>query len=382
MRKNHETTDLLAVIRKSKKPMTADQIAKAAKTLRNRAAPFLKLMVNNGQILELRDDEQSAPKFVVNLELSSAIAPAATTPAKPPVKPAAAKAAAKAKTGTAAKAPTAAKASAGTTATSNVHQLRPSDKPATVATPLTGEDKRMEILRLLAIKPMMKSEIVQKLGDVEGLLKEMKAEGLVTDSYIISDYTWELTDEAYAKYPELLNPVAPEAPPAPVAAPAAKATEQASLPLEAPATAPAPAPKAPAAKKPAPAPKAPAAKKAAPAPKAPAAKPAAAAAAAAAPAPAPAPAPEPVAQAPAAAPKAGEINPLSELSMTVAAVVEKLFQERLGDLAAELESKNKQIEESQQLITEIAAGITECTDAFQVAISALNKFAAKINKLA
>ena len=378
MRKNHETTDLLAVIRKSKKPMTADQIAKAAKTLRNRAAPFLKLMVNNGQILELRDDEQSAPKFVVNLESAAAIAPAATTPAKPPVKPAAAKAgAAKAKTGTAAKAPTAAKASAGTSATSNVHQLRPSDKPATVATPLTGEDKRMEILRLLAIKPMMKSEIVQKLGDVEGLLKEMKAEGLVTDSYIISDYTWELTDEAYAKYPELLNPVAPEAPPAPVAAPAAKATEQASLPLEAPATAPAPAPKAPAAKKPAPAPKAPAAKKPAPAPKAPAAKPAAAAAA-----PAPAPAPAPVAQAPAAAPKAGEINPLSELSMTVAAVVEKLFQERLGDLAAELESKNKQIEESQQLITEIAAGITECTDAFQVAISALNKFAAKINKLA
>jgi hypothetical protein len=366
MRKNHETTDLLAVIRKSKKPMTADQIAKAAKTLRNRAAPFLKLMVSNGQILELRDDEQSAPKFVVNLESAGAIAPAATTPAKPPVKPAAAKAgAAKAKTGTAAKAPTAAKASAGTSATSNVHQLRPSDKPATAATPLTGEDKRMEILRLLAIKPMMKSEIVQKLGDVEGLLKEMKAEGLVTDSYIISDYTWELTDEAYAKYPELLNPVAPEAPPAPVAAPAAKATEQASLPLEAPATAPAPAPKAPAAKKPA------------PAPKAPAAKPAAAAAA-----PAPAPAPAPVAQAPAAAPKAGEINPLSELSMTVAAVVEKLFQERLGDLAAELESKNKQIEESQQLITEIAAGITECTDAFQVAISALNKFAAKINKLA
>jgi 2-oxoglutarate dehydrogenase E2 component (dihydrolipoamide succinyltransferase) len=323
-------------------------------------------MVSNGQILELRDDEQSAPKFVVNLESAGAIAPAATTPAKPPVKPAAAKAgAAKAKTGTAAKAPTAAKASAGTSATSNVHQLRPSDKPATAATPLTGEDKRMEILRLLAIKPMMKSEIVQKLGDVEGLLKEMKAEGLVTDSYIISDYTWELTDEAYAKYPELLNPVAPEAPPAPVAAPAAKATEQASLPLEAPATAPAPAPKAPAAKKPA------------PAPKAPAAKPAAAAAA-----PAPAPAPAPVAQAPAAAPKAGEINPLSELSMTVAAVVEKLFQERLGDLAAELESKNKQIEESQQLITEIAAGITECTDAFQVAISALNKFAAKINKLA
>ena len=369
MRKNHETTDLLAVIRKSKKPMTADQIAKAAKTLRNRAAPFLKLMVSNGQILELRDDEQSAPKFVVNLESAAAIAPAATTPAKPPVKPAAAKAgAAKAKTGTAAKAPTAAKASAGTSATSNVHQLRPSDKPATVATPLTGEDKRMEILRLLAIKPMMKSEIVQKLGDVEGLLKEMKAEGLVTDSYIISDYTWELTDEAYAKYPELLNPVAPEAPPAPVAAPAAKATEQASLPLEAPATAPAAAKKAQTAKKPAPAPKA-------PAPKAPAAKPAAAAAA-------PAPAPAPVAQAPAAAPKAGEINPLSELSMTVAAVVEKLFQERLGDLAAELESKNKQIEESQQLITEIAAGITECTDAFQVAISALNKFAAKINKLA
>lgn len=367
MRKNHETTDLLAVLRKSKKPMTADQIAKAAKTLRNRAAPFLKLMVSNGQILELRDDEQSAPKFVVNLESADAIAPAATTPAKAPAKPAAAKAgAAKAKTGTAAKTPTAAKASAATTATSNVHQLRPSDKPAPAApvtSPVTGEDKRMEILRLLAVQPMMKSEIVQKLGDVEGLLKELKAEGLVTDSYIISDYTWELTEEAYAKYPELLNPVepvAPEAAPAAVAAPAAKATEQASLPLEAPASAPAAAPKAAAAKKPA-----------APAPKPPAAKPAAAK-----------PAPAAVAQAPAAAPTAGEINPLSELSMTVAAVVEKLFQERLGDMAAELESKNKQIEENQQLITEIAAGITECTDAFQVAISALNKFAAKISKLA
>lgn len=367
MRKNHETTDLLAVIRKSKKPMTADQIAKAAKTLRHRAAPFLKLMVSNGQILELKEDEQSAPKFVVNLESADASAPAAVAPAKPPVKPAAAKAgAAKTKATSAAKAPTAAKASATKSTTSNVHQLRPSDKPAatTVASTATGEDKRMEILRLLAVQPMMKSEIVQKLGDVEGLLKEMKAEGLVADSYIISDYTWELTEEAYAKYPELLNPVEPvavEAAPAPVAAPAAKTTEQASLPLEAPASAPTAAPKAPAAKKPAPAPKAPAAKPAA-----------------VAPAPAPAPAP----QAPAAAPVAGEINPLSELSMTVAAVVEKLFQERLGDMAAELESKNKQIEENQQLITEIAAGITECTDAFQVAISALNKFAAKISKLA
>lgn len=366
MRKNHETTDLLAVIRKSKKPMTADQIAKAAKTLRNRAAPFLKLMVSNGQILELRDDDQAAPKFVVNLESADASAPAATTPVKPPVKPAAAKAgAAKTKTSTAAKAPAAAKASGTAPATSNVHQIRPSDKPAAapVASAATVEDKRMEILRLLAVQPMMKSEIVQKLGDVEGLLKEMKAEGLVTDSYIISDYTWELTEEAYAKYPELLNPVEPvaqEAAPAAVAAPAAKATEQASLPLEAPAAAPAAAPKAAAAKKPA-----------APAPKAPATKPAAAA-----------PAPAPVAQAPAAAPVAGEVNPLSELSLTVAAVVEKLFKERLGDMAAELESKNKQIEESQQLITEIAAGITECTDAFQAAIGALNKFAAKISKLA
>jgi chemotaxis protein histidine kinase CheA len=182
---------------------------------------------------------------------------------------------------------------------------------------------------------------------------------LVTDSYIISDYTWELTEEAYVKYPELLNPVepvAPEAAPAPVAAPAAKATEQASLPLEAPARAATAAPKAPAAKKPA-----------APAPKPPAAKPAAVAA--------------PAAQAPAAAPAPGEISPLSELSRTVAEVVEKLFQERLGDMAAELESKNRQIEENQQLFTEIAAGLTECTDAFQVAISALNKFAAKISKL-
>lgn len=371
MRKNHETTDLLAVIRKSKKPMTADQIAKAAKTQRNRAAPFLKLMISNGQILELREDDQAAPKFVVNLESAEASAPAATTPVKPPVKPAAAKAgASKAKAGTAAKAPTAAKATT-TSGASNVHQLRPSDKPASVApaaSPATGKDMRMEILRLLAVQPMMKSDIVQKLGDVEGLLKELKAEGLVTDSYIISDYTWELTEEAYAKYPELLKPVepvAPEAAPAPVAAPAAKATEQASLPLEAPASAPAAAPKAQAAKKPT-----------APAPKAPAAKPAAAAAAAAAPAPAPA------AQTPAAAPAQSEISPLSELSRTVAEVVEKLFQERLGDMAAELESKNKQIEENQQLITEIAAGITECTDAFQVAISALNKFAAKISKLA
>lgn len=371
MRKNHETTDLLAVIRKSKKPMTADQIAKLAKTLRNRAAPFLKLMVNNGQILELRDDEQSAPKFVVNPGSADVSTAVTKSPAKPPVKPAAAKAGVnKVKAGTTAKAPTAAKA-ADAAANSNVHQLRPSEKTAAsapAASPVIADDIRMQILRLLAVQPMMKSDIVQKLGDVEGVLKDLKGEGLVTDSYIISDYTWELTEEAYAKYPDLPKPgeSAPDVLPEPVEAPAAKATEQTNLPLESPASAPAVTPKASTSKKPA-----------SPAPKAPAAKAAAEAEGIAS---STQEAPAQAAPAPSAEPR--EINALSELSLTVASVVEKLVKERLGHLADELESKNKQIEENQQLIAEIAGGITECTDAFQVAISALNKFAAKISKLA
>ena len=383
MRKNHETTDLFAVIRKSKKPMTADQIAKAAKTFRNRAAPFLKTMVSNGQILELREDEQSAPKFVINPDSAEANAPAATTPAKAPVKPTTAKAgvvkAKVAKVPKEAPAPTEAKASGQTAPTSNVHQLHPSskqDSSAPVST-ATGEEKRMEILRLLT-KPMMKAEIFQIFGDVQGLLNELKAEGLVFDSYIISDYTWELTEEAYTRYPELLNPVAPVAPDAattPLVAPADKTTEQQSLvEPEAPATAHVITSQVSDAQNPV-----------APTPKAPVVKPTETVE----PAPAPAaPAPAPAAQVPAPAepasvvPAADEITPLTELSKTVAAVIEKMLQERLGDMAAELQAKNKKIEENQQLLTEIAAGINECTDAFQAAIGALNKFAEKISKLA
>lgn len=388
MRKNHETTDLFAVIRKSKKPMTADQIAKAAKTFRNRAAPFLKTMVSNGQILELREDEQSAPKFVINPDSAEANAPAATTPAKAPVKSTTAKAgvvkAKVAKVPKAAPAPTEAKASGQTAPTSNVHQLRPSgkqDSSAPVST-ATGEEKRMEILRLLT-KPMMKAEIFQIFGDVQGLLNELKAEGLVFDSYIISDYTWELTEEAYTRYPELLNPVAPVAPDAattPLVAPADKTTEQQSLEPEAPATAPVITSQASDAQNPVTlTPKAPAVKPTE------TVEPATPAPAAQVPAPV---APAPAAQVPAPAepasvvPSADEITPLTELSKTVAAVIEKMLQERLGDMAAELQAKNKKIEENQQLLTEIAAGINECTDAFQAAIGALNKFAEKISKLA
>lgn len=381
MRKNHETTDLFAVIRKSKKPMTADQIAKAAKTFRNRAAPFLKTMVSNGQILELREDEQSAPKFVINPDSAEANAPAATTPAKAPVKSTTAKAgvvkAKVAKVPKAAPAPTEAKVSGQTAPTSNVHQLRPSgkqDSSAPVST-ATGEEKRMEILRLLT-KPMMKAEIFQIFGDVQGLLNELKAEGLVFDSYIISDYTWELTEEAYTRYPELLNPVAPVAPDAattPLVAPADKTTEQQCLEPEAPVTAPVITSQASDAQNPVTL-----------TPKAPAVKPTETVEPAT-----PAPAtPAPEAQVPAPAepasvvPAADEITPLTELSKTVAAVIEKMLQERLGDMAAELQAKNKKIEENQQLLTEIAAGINECTDAFQAAIGALNKFAEKISKLA
>lgn len=394
MRKNYETSDLFALIHKSKKPLSADQIAKAAKSLRHKVAPFLKLMVSNGQLLEVRNDNDAASKFIVNPQTADAADLLAKAPVKPAGRVSTAKSAAKSKAGAAkpsSRTKTATKASTQATP-SNVHQLRPAEAQATAAVPpaalapVAVEDKRMEILRLLAIQPMMKSDIAQKLGDVEEVLKALKAEGLVTDSYIISDYTWELTDEAYIKYPELSNPMPLE--PAPKAAEeptSVASTDQVSLNLEVPGNAPVATPKAqnPAAKKPA-STKAAATETKATAP-----------AAAPAPAPAPAVAPEPApapaaasASAPALAPSeatthapAGELSPLSEISMTVASVVERMLQDRFGDLTAQLEAKNKQIAENQKMMTEVAADITECTDAFQVAIGALNKLAQKLSKL-
>ncbi|WP_274643871.1 hypothetical protein [Pseudomonas serbica] len=372
MRTNFEIPELLGILKSSNKPLSADQIAKKADTLRNRVTPFLKKMVTTGQVIEVREADQPILFKISETAANELITPISTKPSKPAAKSAtkpSTKTATKAATKPAAKAPKATTASAqkpgrkpAAKAESNVHQFeRPADKtPSTAAAPTTsanvtpikaavveGGDLKMAVLRMLVDADLRKVDLQDALGPVDDVLEELKKEQLIEQQHIIDSYVYNLADKAFVVYPELKDKPAPVAAVAPVVA-----VVEPQKATQAPTT-PAPATK-------------------------PAAKPAGRKPAAAAPTPA-----APAATVPAApASKEPTLPPVfGEISQEISRVVEQIFKDRLDGLVEELRVKSEEQEAHRQAVAEVSEGILVCTQAFQSAIDALSGLAAKLTKL-
>jgi DNA-binding transcriptional regulator GbsR (MarR family) len=351
MRTNFEIPELLVILKSSKKPLSADQIAKKAGTMRNRVNPFLKKMVTAGQVVEVREGDQPTLFMISESAANELITPITRKPRKP---------AAKSATKPAAKTPKATTATSGqkpgrkpaAKVESNVHQLqRPADKttattvaPGTSAnvTPIkapTAEvgDLKLALLRMLVDRDLRKVDLQDALGPIDDILEELKKDQLIEQQHIIDSYVYSLTDKAFVVYPELKDKPAPV--PAPVAPVAAVAEPQ--KPAEAPAPATKPATK-PAAKKPA-----------------------------------------AVASAPAAqAPAAPALPPvLGEISQEISRVVEQIFKDRMEGLVEELRVKSEEQEANRKAIAEVSQGIQVCTKAFQTAIDALSGLAEMLKKI-
>lgn len=354
MRTNVEIPELLVLLKASRKPLSAEQIAKKADTMRNRVTPLLKKMVTTGQVIEVREADQPILFKISESAANDLITPVST---KPTVK-AAAKSATKSAAKTAAKTPKAAATTtaqkpgrkAALTGDSNVHQFeRPADKttvtPASTTsanvTPIkaptaNGVDLKMALLRMLVDADLRKADLQDALGPIDDILEELKKDKLIEQQHIIDSYVYNLADKAFVVYPELKHKPAPAA--APAAPVAAVVEPQKAAEVPAPTVA-APATK-PAAKKPA----------AASAPTAP-------------------------------APAAAALPPvLGEISQEISRVVEQIFKDRLDGLVEELRVKSEEQEANRQAMAEVSEGIVVCTQAFQAAIDALSGLAAKLKK--
>jgi hypothetical protein len=366
MRTNVEIPELLGILKASKKPLSAEQIAKKADTIRNRVTPFLKKLVTTGQVIEVREADQPILFTISESAANELITPIRTKPGKPAAK-SATKPAAKTPKATTPKATTATSAQKpgrkpAVKSDSNVHQFeRPADKTTVAAathgtsanvTPIKaptaeGGNIKLALLRMLVDRDLRKADLQDALGPIDDILDELKKDQLIEQQHIIDSYVYSLTDKAFVVYPELKDkPAVVAAPVAPVAAVA-----EPQKPAEAP---------APAAATPAPATK-PAAK-----------KPAVAATAPAAPAPA-APVLPPV---------------LGEISQEISRVVEQIFKDKLDGLVEQLRVQTEEQEVSRKAVAEVSEGILECTEAFQGAIhslsgaiEALSGLAAKLKKL-
>lgn len=361
MRTNFEIPELLSILKASKKPLSANEIAKKADTMRNRVAPFLKKMVTTGQVIEVREDDKPVLFKISESAANELITPVSTKPSKPAAKSAAKPAAknAKATTKPAAQKPGRKAASTGD---SNVHPLNPPAAKATVTatadsgasasvTPIkpptaAGGDLKLALLRMLVDRDLRKVDLQEALGPIDDVLEELKKDQLIEQQHIIDSYVYSLTDKAFVVYPELKDKPAPvSAPVAPVAA-----VTEPQKPAEVPA--PAVVTAAPATK---------------PATKPAAKKPAAAAATSA-----------PAAQAP-AAPALPPV--LGEISQEISRVVEQIFKDKLDGLVEELRVKGEEQEANRKAIAEVSEGIQVCTEAFQTAIDALSGLAAMLKKI-
>ena len=419
MRKNFEIQDLLTILQASKHPMNSNQIAAKADTQRNRVNPFLKMMVSAGQAIEIKEEGKPAVFTISEAGANELLASGMQKPAKPAPKSRSAKDDKPSTKRGQSKPATKAKPLNSGTAESNVHPLRPaakapsapaakpSDAPADAANvnPIDVAStaiptKKLNFMRqLVAYGERSKAELTASLGPVDDIIEDLRKNGLITQEYIISDWVYTLTPQAYLEYPVIaekpqevaeapadLEQVIDTAPasaahPEMADEPAVVETAEVVQPDLELAPAPAPAPAAVAVEVSSsqePAIKAPEAQKAEQAQepeaqvenKAPAAK-------------APLPeAREPALEPAAATEEKGDLPPvLGDISREISTVVERIFKERVDSLVEQLNLKTAAEEESRKTIAEASLVVDDCIKAFHGAITALSSLSDKLKKM-
>jgi len=421
MRKNFEIQDLLTILHASKHPMNSNQIAEKAKTQRNRVNPFLKMMVTAGQAIEVKEEGKPAVFSISETGANELLASGAPKPAKPAPKSRSAKdGKSVAKAAQVKSAPKAQPLKPGM-AESNVHPLlRPSDKapaaPAAPAAPsalanapaasanVTPIDVGSNAIPIRALKFMRqlvangeqsKSELAASLGPVDDIIEDLRKNGLITQEYIISDWVYTLTPQAYLEYPviaekplevadvpadpkQVIDTASASAVPSEVGdEPAAVVDATAMIQ---PALEPAPTPASAAVEEVSvsqePVIKAPEAPKAAQAQE-PEAQVESKTSEARAPLPA-SPALEPAA----AIEEQGDLPPvLGDISREISTVVERIFKERVESLVEQLHLKTVAEEESRKTIAQASEVVDDCIKAFEGAITALSSLSDKLKNM-
>lgn len=228
---------LIKTIAASKTPLTADQIAASMKSLRHKVNPLLRGLVNAGQIMEVPATGDFPVRFcyrqtadgaqaqsddnVVQLSSSrrkddepqSVAAPVVDKPAKPSAKrpgrpslKAVSNSAISAKpaleTPVKPSAPKADKVVASTSPASSPSAHSPVNQ--------VTESMYNRVLRMLGQEPRSLKILHTELGAIDGLIAEMTEKGVIDSTYIMDSHVFDLTDAGQIEF-EALPPL-PQAP--------------------------------------------------------------------------------------------------------------------------------------------------------------------------
>lgn len=400
---------LIKTISASKTPMTADQIAVSMKTLRHKVVPLLRGLVSTSQIVEVPATDEFPVRFsyrqsgdglqeqpggkVVQISSSrrpdeEAVAKQSAVQSKPAEKPVAKKlgrpslksvAAGKAPAGStivekaAAEKPSAstAPATAATVAASKPASTSKAESPkiATNDVASSGDDVSMysKVLRMLGEEPTKREDILMELGPIGLLIDEMKEKGVIHSSYLFDSHVLDLTEagqlelENLPELPKAAAETVASNPISSIAEPESKSSHQTSVALEdsvsegdqtSVAQVDASAQSAPAQ----------------PEIEAPTAVPAPEASSIA----------KQTALTEAKAPAASSSEqalPENPIMVEMAALMEKLVNERMGKLAQKLEQGDR----DREALVNVGASIKKATAALQIALDALNEIGDSIS---